>query len=319
MIPRARPAAFTLVELLVVIAIIATLVGLLLPAIQSTRESARASHCTNNLKQWGMAMQTHHDVSKGLPYGNNRCYPLGSEITKSGTNPQRRTFVVSVWPYLEQADLFATYDPNRGFYDQTANPSGRSNQQLCNTPASHYYCPSDRPGAKMSYDQYVRCRLNYVVNFGPNTLFTAGAVAPFGWTAANGGFTNFIPYRKALKDITDGTSKTLLMSETRFPLDDSSIDFHGDVFNESKQLWFMANTTPNSGIDRTSTGACAGLSYLPCVGSGYNVAAARSQHRNGVNAVMCDGSVRFVVDTIDLSTWAALSTMNQGETLGGDQ
>jgi prepilin-type N-terminal cleavage/methylation domain-containing protein/prepilin-type processing-associated H-X9-DG protein len=319
--PRKNPPGFTLVELLVVIAIIGTLVGLLLPAIQAARESARLSQCTNNFKQWGLAMHNHHDATKYLPYGNNRCYPLGSEATKSNNRNQRRSFVVSLWPYLEQSDLFSAYDPNRAFYDQTTNASGRSNQSLGNTPASHYYCPSDRPGAKIAADQYVRCRLNYVVNFGPNALFTAGAVAPFGWDAANGGYNNFVPYRKAFKDITDGTSKTLLMSETRVPQVDSSGDFRGDVLNEEAQLWFMALSTPNSGSDETGNGKCDSTvrTYLPCSNGWSNVAAARSRHPNGVNAVMCDGSVRFFADSIQLSTWAALSTMNQGDTIGEDQ
>jgi len=195
--PRKHPAAFTLVELLVVIAIIGTLVGLLLPAVQAAREAARMSQCTNNLKQWGIAMHNHHDATKYLPYGTNRCYPLGSEATKSNTAPQRRTFVVSLWPYLEQSDLFSAYDPNLGFYNLTTNASGKSNQSLCNSPASHYYCPSDRPGAKAAADQYVRCRLNYCVNFGPNGLFTAGAIAPFGWDASNGGSIISCPIGRA--------------------------------------------------------------------------------------------------------------------------
>ena len=321
MSPRKHPAAFTLVELLVVIAIIGTLVGLLLPAIQSAREAARMSQCTNNLKQWGIAMHNHHDAVKALPYGNNRCYPLGSEATKPNTRPQRRAFVVSLWPYLEQSDLFSAYDPNRSFFDQTTNSSGRSNISLCNTPASHYYCPSDRPGAKAASDQYVRCKLNYGVNFGPNVLFTAGTVAPFGWDAFNGNHSNFVPYRKSFKDITDGTSKTLLMSEARVPRDDSVNDFRGDALNNEAQLWFMAVNTPNSGVDMHGNNQCSSsvATYLPCSNGQTYSASARSRHPNGVNAVMCDGSVRFFADSIQLSTWAALSTMNQGDTIGGDQ
>ncbi len=303
-------SGFTLVELLVVIAIIGTLIGLLLPAVQSAREAARRSQCTNNLKQWGLAMHNHHDATGYLPYGNNRCYPLGTENTKPGIRNQRRTFVISLWPYLEQAELFSSYDPSKHFYQSP-------NLALCAVPASHYYCPSDRPGAKAAADIYVRCRLNYVVNFGPDKLYTAGAVAPFGWDSS-GGFANFVPYRKSFKHITDGTSKTLLMSETRVPQVDSVGDFRGDVLNEEGQLWFMAVSTPNSGSDMTSGAGCDATvaTYMPCTTGSDNVAAARSRHPNGVNAVMCDGSVRFVADSIRLDTWAALSTMNQGEPIG---
>ncbi len=311
-----RRSAFTLVELLVVIGIIGTLVGLLLPAVQSAREAARRSQCTNNLKQWGLAMHNHHDATKYLPYGSNRVYPLGTEASKPGNNNQRRAFVVSLWPYLEQSDLFSAYDPKRQFYSQSANGSGRSNISLCNIPASHYYCPSDRPGAKKADDPYVRCRANYVVNYGPNALFTAGAVAPFGWKSA-GSFNNCVPYQKAFKDITDGTSKTLLMAEARLAGNDSEGDFRGDVFNDEGGLWFMAKNTPNSGSDESPY--CVSTSEMPCSNTGNNAAAARSRHPNGVNAVMCDGSVLFFADSVQLATWAALSTMNQGDTIGGDQ
>jgi prepilin-type processing-associated H-X9-DG protein len=126
-----------------------------------------------------------------------------------------------------------------------------------------------------------------------------------------------VPYQKAFKDITDGTSKTLLMSEVRLAQNDSGGDFRGDVFNDEGGLWFMAKNTPNSGSDESAY--CDSTSEMPCSSPGGNAAAARSRHPNGVNAVMCDGAVRFFADSVQLATWAALSTMNQGDTIGGDQ
>ena len=314
---RKHPAAFTLVELLVVIAIIGTLVGLLLPAIQAAREAARMSQCVNNLKQWGVAMHNHHDAVKALPYGNNRVNPPGTEASKLGQGTIRRTFVVSLWPYLEQSDLFTAYDPNKGWYDMSTNVSGRTNQSLGAMRATHYYCPSDRPGAMWTANIYVFCRSNYVTNHGPSVFYAAERKAPFGWTGSTNGYSNYIPYRTNFKDVTDGTSKTLLMSELRVTPSDGTGDMRGTTMNDAGTPWFMAVATPNSGSDElNSAGAVCNnteTADMPCFVGANMAVAARSRHPGGVNAVMCDGSVRFFADSIQLSTWAALSSMNGGE------
>ena len=319
-IPLKNPAAFTLVELLVVIAIIGTLVGLLLPAIQAAREAARMSQCVNNLKQWGVAMHNHHDAVKALPYGNNRVNPPGTEASKLNQAPSRRTFVVSLWPYLEQSDLFSAYDPSKGWYDMTTNASGKTNQSLGAVRATHYYCPSDRPGAMWTANAYVFCRSNYVTNHGPSVFYAAERKSPFGWTASHpsNGYSYYIPYRTNFKDVTDGTSKTLLMSELRVTPSDGTLDVRGTTMNDQGTPWFMAVATPNSGSDQVNTPSAVcnntETADMPCSVGGNNMAvAARSRHPGGVNAVMSDGSVRFFADSISLATWAALSTMNNGE------
>ena len=86
-----RRAGFTLVELLVVIAIIGVLVALLLPAVQSAREASRRMKCTNNMKQWALAMHMHHDTYGKLPYAKK--------------NNPRTVWVTNLWPYVEQGVL----------------------------------------------------------------------------------------------------------------------------------------------------------------------------------------------------------------------
>jgi len=227
--------------------------------------------------------------------------------------------------------LSGQYNQMLGFFQSPngPNPTGTATGLVVQTVKT-YYCPSDRPNAIWQGDIYWRARGNYVANYGPNLLFTpSGAtpasqrVGPFGWTFS-GGFGGFVPFRKTLVAITDGTSSTLLLSEVRFPKSDAYKDIRGDVFNDGGNHWFMAVNTPNSGIDHSSN-ACP-LSAtdpeydatMPCLKLGDNYTAARSRHTGGVNAAMADGSVRFWRDSIDLSAWQAVSSANGGEVTSAD-
>jgi len=321
---------FTLIELLVVIAIIGTLVGLLLPAIQSAREAARRATCTNTLKQWGLAMNSYHDAYKVLPLGASS-FPCVQQI-----------WMPVLWPFIEQIDLASkyTYDglitgwPN--VTSPTANPVGPLSRRL-----PIYYCPSDRPNAYYrvsSGNSYTAPRQNYVVN---STVVTIGGTkrrGPFtkrydgeysGCTGS--GWVGFEPRGfkgsgvSQYKDITDGLSKTLLMSEINtWSGDDEQVP---PVDPRGVHYWFLyfdATITPNSSFD-TVASWYTGASYvcnnsppsLPCqaVGNSF-IFAARSKHAGGVQAVTADCAVQFFSDSVDQAVWQALGTMNGGETLG---
>ena len=306
--PRRR-SGFTLIELLVVIAIIAVLIALLLPAVQQAREAARRTQCRNNLKQWGLAMQNYHD-SLGK-------FPIGS------ISVPRHTFVPSLWPYMDQAPLYNLYNMSADFEVAPNCVSGTLNGVVAQQ-VPLYYCPSSRSPAYWQGDGFWRCRVNYVVNWGNNPIPhlasppTPYLQAPFGFNNDNPA----TPQNSSIRDLTDGTSNTLMMSENRIPGSDSEPDNRGDVINNDP-AWgafaFMTINTPNSGTDIMNGGQGCGNNTIlnaPCA-TGANVQlSARSQHVGGVHVLLCDGSVRFASNNISLAVWQALGSMNGGDIVG---
>jgi len=321
--------AFTLVELLVVIAIIGTLVGLLLPAVQTARESARRTQCGNNIRQWALGMQTYHDQQGVLPLG-------ASEWTCT-----QSCWVPSLWPCVEQIDL-----ANR--FTFTTTPGGWPNSKAATAaptaPASVrlaiYYCPSDRPNAIQTNasNNYITARLNYATN--STAVVRSGTTfrGTFNRTFLNGkkdcgtpGWVAFEPrgYKgpeaTKFRNITDGLSKTLLVSEHNLITTDaeSPSDPRGSMYGGS---WFdTSRATPNSSFDtvpswyKSPNYSCENISpNLPCqaVGSGDTFSyVARSKHPDGVQVAFADAAVRFISDSIDLGTWQAIGTISGGESL----
>jgi len=303
---RRSRGGFTLIELLVVIAIIAILIALLVPAVQKVREAAARTQCTNNLKQWGLGMQSYHDSNKALPPG-----------TKS--NP-RHSWVPYLWPFIDQTQVLAKYGDTviQQFYLPPATVQNTFNGVVC-TRIQLYYCPSDRPGAMWSGDSYWRARGNYVVSWGART--TTGTLEPPGvFGLKNGNSTT--PQFTKLVNITDGTSNTLMMSEIIVALNDGDFVTHGDIFNDdilAAGAMFMTRSTPNTGTDRLYCRAPMTVDPLaPCVESSPGVVAARSRHPGGVLALYCDGTVRWTSNSIMLTTWQALGTMTGGESVNLD-
>ncbi|HJZ59143.1 MAG TPA: DUF1559 domain-containing protein [Gemmataceae bacterium] len=315
---RARSPAFTLIELLVVIAIIAILIGLLLPAVQKVREAAARIKCSNNLKQWGLALHNFHDVNGKFPYF-------------SQATPNRQTWAPFVMPYLEQAPLVAGYNLNVHWYQAP-------NLAVTQVQLPVFYCPSDRPGA-MWTDQtgYVSARANYVACYG-NVLFGGGALGPgrgiFGCSAiANASANQFTPYQTQIVQITDGTSNTILLSEVIVARLDNNQngggnwqngDFRGHVWHDAYMgapshcpNIFMTINGPNSTVpDNALCGIVVNNDPLmPCSngGTASRVNTARSRHPGGVNTLYADGSIRFARNSINIATWQAMGSMDTGD------
>lgn len=193
--------AFTLVELLVVIAIIGVLVALLLPAVQAAREAARRAKCTNNLKQWGLAMHNYHDTFGSFPMTTAQNYQPNAQ----GFSPQARLL-----PFIEQLNLQNTLDFSQPAFTGPYNalePNPAFAQAFA-TPLAVALCPSD-PAQVLNEGAggAIYSGLNYMVSFGSGT----GTNYDLRWRTdgfvyENGG--------ARFADITDGTSNTVALSET---------------------------------------------------------------------------------------------------------
>jgi prepilin-type N-terminal cleavage/methylation domain-containing protein/prepilin-type processing-associated H-X9-DG protein len=345
-----RRSAFTLIELLVVIAIIAILIGLLLPAVQKVREAGSRLQCQNNLKQIGLALHNYHDVNKAFPFGK------GPDYTKSrpGSAAYARWSVHSqILPYMEQDNLYKsidfTYPPDTPgmfgaipFMPPYTNP-GSINLAQCQAPIKIFICPSDVSPSGGSSGGWFGAN-NYVGNLGAQYLCDLSEQLPstIDPTAQANGVLYYLSSVR-ITDITDGTSNTALFSEklrgTGAPdprrdmfiipnttsLAATYATCQGINANTATPLthwqgasWVMGEmccTTYNH-VSPPNTTTCAGL---PFPGNMANMAMQvppSSNHTNGVNLLLCDGSVHFITNSIDLATWRGLGSRNGGEVLG---
>lgn len=304
-----RRMAFTLVELLVVIAIIGILVGLLLPAVQAAREAARRMQCTNNLKQLGLALHNYHDAHKRFPFGSGGTTPPSGSPGYSA--------VSLMLPYMEQDSLHSTIDFRLPL---TASVNSPARLQV----VSAFLCPSDKENPQPQAGGAI----NYMGNKG----------SLHWWSDPSQ--TGIFLHSKSLKfsDIIDGTSNTAAFAE-RLLTDGNNgiVDLKADVFlgigdpnspDEAIQMCYATDTTNLANqfplfmgapwmngqhtymhVDVPNRKSCGFYPFKATM-------PASSRHSGGVNMALCDGSVQFVAQTVDLPTWRAVGTRNGGEVPG---
>lgn len=306
---------FTLVELLVVIAIIGILVALLLPAIQAARESARRTQCNNNLKQLGIAVHNYEGAYKAFPCGSYACC--------------YGTWLLVLLPYVEQKELYEQYERPAGMVTPPDIRYGSSqNLPVTRTQIPAYVCPSDSLAASASYYSNITSH-NYVANFGNTTRWQT---SPYGTdSAGNPNAFNGAPFRYVAAttmpqnyrfgDILDGLSNTALFSET---VQGKGGDLRGFGW-WGGGCHFETYLAPNTNQPDVLESAiyCVPPTSIrsnpPCTGptsASPECIAARSRHPGGVMLALCDGSCRFIADSIALDLWRWTGTASGGEPLG---
>jgi prepilin-type N-terminal cleavage/methylation domain-containing protein/prepilin-type processing-associated H-X9-DG protein len=302
---RSAATGFTLVELLVVIAIIAVLIGLLLPAVQSAREAARRSACTNNVKQLGLALHLFHDGRNVFPPASFRRLVTG--VDEWSTN--MLSWMGRLLTHMEQQTIFdqLNFEIEPGMGGTDATNYNRLARRIRIEP---FRCPSDP--ARFSRDT-ANEPTNYTVCLGD--------------AESHRTFRNVMDNnsKQGMRDVLDGTSKTMCVAEIRV----------GHPFNEAVNSTAGACpagavTTPsvrgNSWLDATTVRSFAYNTFLgpnsPATecnlnsGGGFNNTA-RSYHPGGVNVLLVDGATRFVSDAVDVTTvWRRLGNRSDGEPVG---
>lgn len=314
--PAKRSRGFTLIELLVVIAIIAILIALLLPAVQQAREAARRSSCKNNLKQLGIALHNYHETFSIFPAS-----------AYSTTINHGHSWLESLLPYIEQNNLYTQIDfgqPNNVGVNPAVFNGWKTPVLMCPTDTDSGLYPNSRepgytPGTGTSLGMnYKPCAGPMNMNtcvipaMSPNINCKGTRIGRFNDEAYgmfNGGY-------KALKfrDCKDGTSNTFLMGETLSAWNSFNMYFVSHAHVGS------VNVPPNfhlinpNGCPKAKTARQTGT-------GGYNRCYAdmggfMSDHSGGVQMLLTDGSVRFVSENINYTTWVYLGDRDDGQVIG---
>ena len=328
-IERKRRRGFTLIELLVVIAIIAILIALLLPAVQQAREAARRTQCRNNMKQIGLAFHNYHDAFGTFP----PAYVLDLN------NFNSHSWGTYLLPYLDQAPLYNRIDFNQAFFASPSHPLAgilgftSDNATPAQTQVAVFNCPSTPGGARINSFLLPGAAVGLPVDI-------PWSVASSDYRSVNGMLGVWmgafydpvvpggVPHEGILKqpnevsrvrDVTDGTSNTLIVSEwaglnniyhgnrliqAAGPGTGSAGGGWADVING--ESWLAGSLFDGTG----GTGPC----LVNCTNE--DTRNVYSFHVGGVHVLFADGSVHFISQNINAITFANLVMKADGQVLG---
>jgi prepilin-type N-terminal cleavage/methylation domain-containing protein len=332
---------FTLIELLVVIAIIAILIGLLLPAVQAAREAARRAQCVNNLKQLGLALHGYEATGGSLP---PTLVITGSGGAVTWTNAVGAH--MRILPFAEQAAVFNTINFDAELYTPANTTATATRLPLMVCPSEGRTTFTHGTGGTMNVCNYGFCTGDWFVwggtgdprknrsAFGPNQSRR--------WAEFGDGLSNTLllsegkAYQPYYRDCPGGLA---INNPDVIPPPDADPDavvpeyrsggcaLRVEGHNEwpesgTHHIGFTTAWPPNKKIAGGPNGEYQDLDITSkrekTGGPTFAAVTARSHHPSGVNALLGDGSVRFVKSTIDGRTWRALGTVAGGEVLSGD-
>jgi prepilin-type N-terminal cleavage/methylation domain-containing protein/prepilin-type processing-associated H-X9-DG protein len=340
--------AFTLIELLVVIAIIAVLIGLLLPAVQKVREASYRMKCSNNLKQYGVALHAYHDVQGGFPPGG-RFGDGKTGLDASGNTlnwpSSKGSWQIFILPYMEQGNIYNQLRKLDNPQFDSIGPLVKDG--ILPTTLPYLRCPSD------DYDPESAFVVNYTVSIGPvcSNDNQCNIFMPFdrycqpsrsykgqpplgdwGYDSRKYGYDrtdncfshSCLPGMfgrmsgdMKLKECYDGTSNTLLLGETLpgqngWMIHQDTWRVGGWAYWDSAQL--LDTITPINYYSGDLTFPCNG-NLQASMHDAYNEnlsLGAKSKHPGGANFCLVDGSVRFISQDIDPKTYNLLGCRRDG-------
>jgi prepilin-type processing-associated H-X9-DG protein len=319
-----------LIELLVVIAIIGILVALLLPAVQAAREAARRTQCANNFKQAGLALHNYHSVFRCLP-------GIGS------SSPTAYSVLAQSLPFAEQVSLRDLIDFSQPIYSGGGHAGPASivsaNREAARTRVDMFRCPSD--GQQDLFSAFDCNGAGGEAYRGSNVVVSTGSGRNSSWDLrqrTDGLF--YFSSASGFRDVLDGTSNAVLLSETLLgngvsggpqpPKPHEAVAWIGHAMHTNPDVAALSSGPVHAWHGYRGYAWISGKSYSTTFSTydppnpahpdvcqmAYGWFAARSFHPGGVNVCLVDGSVRFVINDIQRTTWNNLGSIADGEVIG---